>query len=242
MALFISVTMDPSWLSSLSCDICQQGFTNQCNLVRHQTTVHAYHSWSCPQCGPTFSRQDALIRHTKSCRKRWQDQSDDNTPLAKQRPEWHECPECGRTFEQAISLERHQVQIHQPTWCTTCGEQFLGTCEGTVIHKFPGGVYRPAPSLFEQLEEQGIVVPDHLKYFPYWVMYDIEAMLVPQQDQNNTDKLEWTGKHIPASVSICLNVPSLRSSCVWSVTVIDSHDLGAMNDGTPWKHQCSGWG
>ena len=33
------------------------------------------------------------------------------------------------------------------------------------------------------------------------------AMLVSQQDLNNTDKLEWTQKHVPASVSICSNVP-----------------------------------
>ena len=75
------------------------------------------------------------------------------------------------------------------------------TCEGTVVHKFSGGVYRPAPSLFEQLEEQGIEVPERLKCYPYWATYDIEAMLVSQQDLKNTDKLQWTQKHVTASVS-----------------------------------------
>ena len=32
-------------------------------------------------------------------------------------------------------------------------------------------------------------------------------MLVPQQDLNNTEKLQWTNKHVPASVSICSNAP-----------------------------------
>ncbi|XP_068684364.1 zinc finger protein 2-like [Montipora foliosa] len=117
----------PSGLSSLSCDVCQQEFTNQRNLVRHQTTVHTDHSWGCPQCERTFNRQDNFHRHVQNCRKRRQDQPNDETPLAKQGRKSHECEDCGRTFEQALSLERHQVQIQQPTWCTTCSEQFLGT-------------------------------------------------------------------------------------------------------------------
>lgn len=71
----------------------------------------------------------------------------------------------------------------------------------------PRSVYRSAPSLFEQLEEEGIAVSDRFKYFPYWATYDIEAMQVPQQDLNNTEKLEWTVKHVPASVSLCSNAP-----------------------------------
>ena len=93
-----------------------------------------------------------------------------------------------------------------------------------VSSKFPGGVYRPAPSLFEQLDEQGILVPDHLKYFPYWATYDIEAMLVPQQDLKNTDKLEWTRKHIPASVSISSNIPEF-TDLVCLISNGDPHDL-----------------
>ena len=117
----------PSGHGSLSCDVCQQGFTNQQNLVRHQTRVYTDRSWRCPQRGRTFNRQDNFHRHFQNCRKHRQDQFDDETPPAKQRRESHECDDCGRTFEQALSLERHQVQTHQPTRCTTCGEQFLGT-------------------------------------------------------------------------------------------------------------------
>ena len=102
----------------------------------------------------------------------------------------YQCSRCGKFWKTGFQLNRHEK-----------------TCEGSVVHKFPGGVYRPAPSLFEQLEEQGIEVPESLKYYPYWATYDIEVMLVSQQDLNNTDKLEWTQKHVPASVSICSNVP-----------------------------------
>ena len=102
----------------------------------------------------------------------------------------YQCSRCGKFWKTGFQLNRHEK-----------------TCEGSVVHKFPGGVYRPAPSLFEQLKEQGIEVPERLKYYPYWATYDIEVMLVSQQDLNNTDKLEWTQKHVPASVSICSNVP-----------------------------------
>ncbi|XP_068671289.1 gastrula zinc finger protein XlCGF7.1-like [Montipora foliosa] len=117
----------PSRHSSLSCDVCQQGFTNQQNLVRHQTTVHTERSCHCPQCERTFNCQDNFHRHVQKCRKRRQDQCDNETPPAKQRRESHDCEDCGRRFEQALSPEQHRVQIHQPRWCTTCGEQFLGT-------------------------------------------------------------------------------------------------------------------
>ena len=97
---------------------------------------------------------------------------------------------CGKFWKTGFRLNRHEK-----------------TCEGSVVHKFPGGFYRPFASVFKQLEEQGIEVPGRLKYYPYWATYDIEVILVSQQDLNNADKLEWTQKHVPASVSICSNVP-----------------------------------
>ena len=36
-------------------------------------------------------------------------------------------------------------------------------------------------------------------------------MLLPQQDLSDTEKLQWTQKHIPASVSICSNVPDFTT-------------------------------
>ena len=83
--------------------------------------------WRCPQCGRTFNCQDNFHRHVQNCRKRQQDQSNDETLPAKQRWESHKCPECGHTFGKALCLERHRVQIHKPTRCTTCSGQFLGT-------------------------------------------------------------------------------------------------------------------
>ena len=102
----------------------------------------------------------------------------------------YQCPRCGKFWKNGFQLNRHEQ-----------------TCEGSVKYKFPGGAYCPAASIFAQLEEYRIEILERLKYYPYWATYDIEAMLVPQQDLNNTEKLQWTNKHVPASVSICSNVP-----------------------------------
>ena len=76
------------------------------------------------------------------------------------------------------------------------------------------------PMSYEQLKEQGIEVPERLKYYPYWATYDIEVMLVSQQDLNNTEKLEWAQKHVPPSVSICSNVPEFTEPVCSIVTAI----------------------
>ena len=63
-------------------------------------------------------------------------------------------------------------------------------------------------------------MPERLKYYPYWATYDIEVMLVSQQDLNNTEKLEWTQKHVPPVSVFVPTSPSLRSPYVLSVTAI----------------------
>lgn len=62
-------------------------------------------------------------------------------------------------------------------------------------------------SLPNWIEDEGIAVPEHIKYSSYWATYDIEAMQINQTNLNSTEKLEWTHKHVPASVSLCSNVP-----------------------------------
>ena len=76
----------------------------------------------------------------------------------------YQCSRCVKFWKTGFQLNRHEK-----------------TCEGNVVHKFPGGVYRPAAFVFEQLEDQGIEVPERLKYYPYWATYDIKAILVSQR-------------------------------------------------------------
>ena len=48
-------------------------------------------------------------------------------------------------------------------------------CDGTVKYKYPGGVYRNTLSIVEELESNGIVVADELKFEKYFAVFDFEA-------------------------------------------------------------------
>ena len=81
------------------------------------------------------------------------------------------------------------------------------TCEAKVSYQFPGGAYKTPPTIFQLLEDEGLTVPEHLKFFPYRATFDFECMFTPETDLNDTEKLTWDAKHIPLSVSVCSNVP-----------------------------------
>ena len=65
-------------------------------------------------------------------------------------------------------------------------------------------------TVFDKLEEYGICVPRTQRIFPWFIVYDFEAMLVPIQGEGS-EKLSWTAQHIPISVSICSNVDGFTS-------------------------------
>ena len=49
------------------------------------------------------------------------------------------------------------------------------TCEAGVRHVYNGGVYHPPPSVFERLDDEGIVVDEGLRYYPYRGTFDFEC-------------------------------------------------------------------
>ena len=49
------------------------------------------------------------------------------------------------------------------------------SCQGGVRHIYPGGVYHPTPSIFQRLDDEGILVEDGLRYYPYRATYDFEC-------------------------------------------------------------------
>ncbi|KAL9973270.1 hypothetical protein ACROYT_G019700 [Oculina patagonica] len=101
------------------------------------------------------------------------------------------CSRCGTYWKHVGKLHRHER-----------------TCEAKVRYTFPGGAYKTSPTIFQLLEDEGVTVPEHLKYFPYRATFDFECMFSSTTTGlNDTDKLAWDAKHIPLSVSICSNVP-----------------------------------
>ena len=66
--------------------------------------------------------------------------------------------------------------------------------------------------MFQELEEEGIIVPEEARYFPYRATFDFECYFDKEkaQELKNTDKLNWQSSHVPLSVSVCSNVPGYQ--------------------------------
>jgi len=109
------------------------------------------------------------------------------------------CERCGKVFQKDCKLMRHER-----------------TCEAKVKLDYPGGVYTPSKTVFEKLEEEGVEVPQDLKYSKYFGTFDIEVFY----PKSNTlpakrPKLEFTAEYTLLSVSVTANVPGyLEPKCL----------------------------
>ena len=68
-------------------------------------------------------------------------------------------------------------------------------------------------TIFDRLrEEAGIEVPERLRYYPYSMTYDIEALLRrdPTLLPDATETTEYVNRHELVSVSVASNVPGYR--------------------------------
>ena len=100
----------------------------------------------------------------------------------------YQCRTCERHFSTIGNMYKHQR-----------------ICKDQTVHEFPGGYYTAPLTIFDVLEFYDISVPEHQRLFPWFLVYDFEAMLLPVENEGS-DKLAWTAKHVPISVSICSNV------------------------------------
>ena len=110
------------------------------------------------------------------------------------------------------------IQMYCHSWrCSNC-EQALWksewalhrherTCEASVNRIYKGGVYRPPSSVFERLDDEGIVVGDSLRYYPYRATFDFECYFDGENIPTNTDHVQWIARHVPLSVSVASSVP-----------------------------------
>ena len=104
----------------------------------------------------------------------------------------YRCRKCGDSlWKRPWELHRHE-----------------STCEAGVRHVYNGGVYHPPPSVFERLDDEGVVVSDSLRFYPYRATFDFECFFTGDNLPANSDKLQWSARHVPLSVSLASNVPS----------------------------------
>ena len=98
------------------------------------------------------------------------------------------------------------------------------TCEAGVNQIYKGGVYRPPSSIFERLDDEGIIASPVLRYFPYRATFDFECYFSDERLPVNSDKLQWSARHVPLSVSVASNVPGYEPAQCY-VTDGDSDKL-----------------
>ena len=122
----------------------------------------------------------------------------------------YKCSKCGQSLWKYPSLlKRHEL-----------------TCEGGIRRVYKGGVYRPPASIFERLDDEGIIVSSVLRYFPYRATFDFECYFSDERLPVNSDKLQWSARHVPLSVSVASNVPGYEPAQCY-VTDGDSDKLVA---------------
>ena len=102
----------------------------------------------------------------------------------------YQCKFCQRLFKTYSTLKQHSSK-----------------CKDKTRFVFPGGFYQQPKTIFEQLENIGIHVPEKDRYYPWFAVFDCESLL-QKIENDRTQKVEWTHQHIPVSVSICSNVPA----------------------------------
>ena len=84
------------------------------------------------------------------------------------------------------------------------------SCTTTVREVFPGGIHKNPPTIFEKLEEIGIVVLHCDRHFPYFACYDFEAYFSKSKIFNNS-MLTLDTCHLPLSVAVTSNIPGYES-------------------------------
>ena len=122
----------------------------------------------------------------------------------------YKCSKC----EQALWKSPYHLHRHE------------STCEAGVNRIYKGGVYRPPASIFERLDDEGIIVEDVLRYYPYRATFDFECYFDRDNVPADTNTLQWSARHVPLSVSVASNVPGYEPAQCY-VTDGDSDKLVA---------------
>ena len=112
----------------------------------------------------------------------------------------------------------HDIGMYCQSYrCRKCGDSLWKTqryllrheraCDAGINRVYKGGVYRPSPSIFQRLDDEGIVVDEALRYYPYRATFDFECYFTGDNLPADTDHVQWSARHVPLSVSVASNVP-----------------------------------
>ena len=105
----------------------------------------------------------------------------------------YQCVHCDKLWNDISNYYRHTKS------CTT-----------TVREVFPGGIHKNPATIFEKLEEIGIVVPHCDRHFFFFACYDFEVHF-SKKHISNSSMLTLDACHIPLSVAVASNIPGYES-------------------------------
>ena len=100
-----------------------------------------------------------------------------------------QCQLCEKCFPRMYDYKRH-----------------IAKCTSRTKYIYKGGFYSNNLTIFERLEEVGIVVPKEDRMYEYFSVLDAEALLL-KADSGSAKKSRWVHEHKIISVSVCSNVP-----------------------------------
>ena len=110
------------------------------------------------------------------------------------------CSKCQKIWKEHWHYKRH-----------------MKSCDMGTRKKYSYGAYTPKQTIFEQLAENDINIPESDRFFDYYICFDIECMMNDNVQQINTTETSYLYEHTLASISICSNLPSfLEPICLIS--------------------------
>ena len=99
-----------------------------------------------------------------------------------------QCEKCNKMFNRHWHLKRHYANCYERT-----------------KYIFPGSFHKYQETIFDKLESLTIYVPESDRYYPTFIVWDLEAVLM-NTSPSCTNQMNFLSKHIPVSVSISSNV------------------------------------
>ena len=127
-------------------------------------------------------------------------------------------------YEKHFSLITNFSQYSSKYACRTCGRSFPflnklklheRSCETRVKYTYPGGLYTPSLTIFEEMfQNLGLRVEKELEFYSYFAVYDFESVLKKIPDPEGLDEetnTRWTTENEPICVSVASNVPGYEN-------------------------------
>ncbi|KAL5265864.1 hypothetical protein ACHWQZ_G002033 [Mnemiopsis leidyi] len=112
----------------------------------------------------------------------------------------YRCNICSKLFSTSFGQRRHSA-----------------SCNAATRNVYTGGAFEPNRTIFDKLADFGVDIPSELHFFPYRACFDIECALIRDTGVDNSIRVEFSAKHLLASISVCSNVPGfLEPQCLLS--------------------------